>query len=133
MGALLTAGITGTAHRHFCWQLRRPDRLQKARQLRRGLVLWHRLQFLECTREGVRQAPHRPRLELLMHGLKVQIMDTPRQVLGKPGLLLDERLIDQKLCRGRGQLQGTPFLDLLLQRSEVPLHAVHADGQAVFE
>ncbi len=81
--------------------LRRTDRLQKARQLRRRLVLGYWLQLLECAGEGIRQAPHGSRPELLMHGLKVEIMHLPREVLGKPRLLLDERLVDQQLCRSR--------------------------------
>ena len=36
-----------------------------------------------------------------MHGLEVQIMHSPREVLGKPRLLLDERLVDQQFCRSR--------------------------------
>ena len=68
----------------FSMGLLRPDRLQKARQLRRRLVLRNWLQFLERAGEGVRQAPHGSRLELLMHGLKVQLVHPPRQVLRKP-------------------------------------------------
>jgi hypothetical protein len=44
-----------------------PDRLQKPRQLRCSLVLRNWLQLLESAGEGVRQAPHGPRLELLVH------------------------------------------------------------------
>src|SRR5664280_65249 len=91
----------GTAHRRCCWGLRRPNRLQKSRQFRRRLVLGNWLQLLEGTGEGVRQAPHGPRLEIVMHGLKVEIVDPPGQVLWKPRLLLDERLIDQQLGRSR--------------------------------
>ena len=107
--------------------------MQKARQLRSRFVLRYWFQFLERAGEGVRQAPHRSRLELLMHGLKVQLVHTPRQVLGKTQFVLDERLVDQQLCRSRRQLHRLPFLDLLLQRPEVPLHPVDADGQAVFQ
>src|SRR5271157_3254709 len=79
--------------------LRRPDRLQETRQLCCRLVLGYWLKFLERTGESVRQAPHGSRLEFLMHGLKVEIMHSPREVLGKPSLLLDERLVDQQFCR----------------------------------
>jgi hypothetical protein len=68
-----------------------------------------------------------------MHRHKVEIMHSPREVLGKPRLLLDEGLIDQQLGRRRGQLHRTPLVHLLLQRPEVPLHPIDADGQAVFE
>ena len=81
--------------------LRRMYGLQKGRQLRRRFVLWNWLQFLKRTGEGIREAPHSSRLELLMHGLKVQIMHSPRQVFGKPRILLDECLVDQQLCRSR--------------------------------
>src|SRR5271157_4640259 len=85
----------------FSVGLLRPNGLQKSRQLRRRFVLGNRLQFLERAGECVRQTPHGPRLEFLMHGLEVQIMHSPREVLGKPRLLLDERLVDQKLGRDR--------------------------------
>ena len=62
----------------FVWGLGRPDRLQKASQLRRRLILRNRLQFLECAGECVRQAPHGSRLEFLMHRLKVQLVHSSR-------------------------------------------------------
>ena len=68
-----------------------------------------------------------------MHWLKVEIVDPPGQVLGKPRLLFDECLVDQQLRRSRGQLQRLPFFDLLLQRPEVPLHPIDTNGQAVFQ
>ena len=68
-----------------------------------------------------------------MLGQKVQIMHSSREVLGKPRLLLDERLIDQQLGGGRGQLHRAPLVHLLLQRTKVPVHPVDPDGQAVFE
>src|ERR1035441_1574093 len=86
---------------HFRWELRRADGLQKSRQLRGRLVLRNWFQFFERTGEGVGQAPHGSRLELLMHRLEVQIMHSPREVFGKPSLLLDECLVDQQLCRSR--------------------------------
>src|ERR1035438_9169299 len=115
------------------WPLLRPDGLQKPRQLRHGLVLWNWLQFLERAGECVREAPQGSRLERLMHWLKVQLVHTPRQVLRKPQFVLDERLVDQQLCRSRRQLQRLPFFDLLLQRPEVSLHLIDADGQTVFD
>jgi len=51
-----------------------------------------------------------------MHGLKVQVVHSPRQVLRKPRFVLDERLVDQQLGRSHGQLQRSPLLNLLLQR-----------------
>ena len=124
-------GYAGTTNPGVSWGLHRPDRMQKSGQLRCCLVLRNRRQFLERAGEGIRQAPHRPGLELLMRGLKVQIMDPPCQVLGKACLFLDECLVDQQLRRSRGQLHRPPLLYLLLQRSEVPLHPVHPNGQAV--
>ena len=35
---------------------------------RRGFVLRDQLQLRECAGKGIGQAPHGPRLELLMHG-----------------------------------------------------------------
>src|SRR5215467_4732025 len=54
-------------------------------------------------------------------------------MLGESGLLLDERLVDQQLRRSRRQLLQPPRIDLLLQRAEVSLHAIYADGQAVLQ
>ena len=53
----------------FSVGLLRPNGLQKSRQLRRRFVLGNWLQLLERAGKGVREAPHGPRLELLMHGL----------------------------------------------------------------
>jgi hypothetical protein len=36
-------------------------------------------------------------------------------VFGKPGFILDECLVDEQLGRSRGQLHGSPFLNLLLR------------------
>jgi hypothetical protein len=67
------------------------------------------------------------------HRLKVQIVYPPSQMLRKPRLLLDERLVDQQLGSSRSQMHRTPLLHLLLQRPEVSLHPIDTDGQAVFE
>jgi hypothetical protein len=63
-----------------------------------------------------------------MHGLKVQIVHAPRQVLGKPESVLDECMVDQQLGSSRGQLDVSSFLNLLLQWHEVPLHPVDTNG-----
>src|SRR6516225_11275613 len=68
-----------------------------------------------------------------MHGSKVQVVYSSRQMLGKPCFLLNECLVDQQLGRSRGQLHGLPFLYLLLQRSKVSLHPIDTNGQAIFQ
>ena len=98
----MTKTEDGTALGLFSCGLRRLDCLQKPGQLRGGLVLRDRLQLLECTGEGVRQAPHGSRLKLFVHRLKVQVVDSSRQMLGKPGFFLNECLVDQQLGRSCG-------------------------------
>jgi len=68
-----------------------------------------------------------------MHGLKVQVVHSSRQVLGKPGFFLNECQVDEQLGCSRRQLHRSPFLYLLLQRTKVSLHPVDTDGQAVFQ
>jgi len=109
------------------------DRLQKAGQSRRGLVLRNWIQFLKRAGECVREAPHGSRLELLVHRLEIQVMDPSRQVLREALLTLDECLVDQQFGRSIGQLPRLPFLDLPLQRPEIPLHPINSDGKAVFQ
>jgi len=55
-----------------------------SRQPRRRFVLWNWIQLLKRTGECVREAPHGSRLELLMCGLKVQLVHAPRQCFGNP-------------------------------------------------
>ena len=81
--------------------------IAETRQLSRGLVLRDGLQILERAGEGIGQAPHGPWLELLMHGLKVQVMHSPCQVLGKARFLLDEGLVDEQLGRSRRTTAAT--------------------------
>ena len=106
---------------------------RKRTRKERSLVLRNWLQFLERAGLGVRQAPHGPRLELLLYRLKVQVMHSPRQVFGKPSLLLDERLVDQQFGGSCGQVHSPPLLDLVLQRPEVTLHPIQTNGQAVLQ
>ena len=68
-----------------------------------------------------------------MHGLKVQLVYPSRQMLGKPGLFLDECLVDQQLGRRAGQLHSSPLINLLFQRTKVPLDPVDTNGQAVLQ
>ena len=68
-----------------------------------------------------------------MHRLKVKVMDPPCQVLRKPCLFFYECLVDQQLGSSIRQLHRLPLLDLLLQRTEVPLHPVDPNGQAVLQ
>src|SRR5437016_5266500 len=68
-----------------------------------------------------------------MNGLEIQVMHSPRQVLRKALLILNECLVDQLFGRSIGQLRRLPFLDLPFQRPEVPLHSVNTDGEAVFQ
>ena len=117
----------------FCLRVTKADHLQKSRQLGRGLVLRNWLQLLERAGEGVRRAPHGPWLKLIVYRLKVQFMNSPRQMLGEPCFFRDECQVDEQPGSSCRQLHGSPFLYLLLQGTKVPLHAINTDDQAVFQ
>jgi len=63
--------------RPFADPSRQPGGLQEARELGRRLILRDRVQFLEGAREGVRQAPHGPGLEILELWMEVEVMNPP--------------------------------------------------------
>jgi hypothetical protein len=58
-------------------------------------------------------------------------MDSPRQVFRHIEFALDERLIDDHLCGDGAQFSLPPRFDLLLHRTEVPLHTIHSDGNRI--
>ena len=105
--------------------------LEKLSQFRRRFELRNSFQFLERGREGVRQAPNRPRPEFLVSWFEVQIVYGSGQVSGSLQLTLDERLVDNHLGSDVRQFTSLPDLNLLAHRFEVPLHPVHANRDAV--
>src|SRR5712692_6198581 len=107
--------------------------LQEWTQPCRGLELRDRIEFLEGAREGVREAPHRSRSELLDLWIEVQVMDSSSQVPGGVELTFDESPVDGEF---RGFVRETRFRpggDLLLHRLEIALHPIHSDRERVYE
>ena len=78
-------------------RLSRP--LQETRQLRRRPELRDRIELFERRREGVAQAPHRPRLKLFVLRRKIQIVDRPGQVLRHLQVGFNEGAVDDHLGR----------------------------------
>ena len=60
-------------------------------------------------------------------------MDPPGQVLRDLQFVLDERLVDDQLRHGRGQLPPLPLFNLALERFEIALDSVHADGKGILD
>lgn len=107
--------------------------LKKCSQLGCRPKLGNGLQFLEGRGERARQAPHGSRCELLVLRIEVVIVHDSSQVLGYLKFSLDERSIDDQLRALIGKARPFPCFDLLPHWLEVPLHAVHADGEDVDE
>jgi len=83
--------------------------------------------------ERIGQTPCRSRSELFDLRVEVLIVDTPGTMFrGVEFALYKDLLDDQFRCRVRKE-GSLPRLDLLPHRLEVPLHAVHADGEDVEE
>ena len=85
-----------TGHAEFPMDPRRSRRAVRQEMLHvwPSPELWHSFQFLEGRCERVREAPHRPRRELLMLGIEVAIMYDASQVPGYLKFSLDEGSID---------------------------------------
>ena len=107
--------------------------LQKFSQFGGRLKLWDRVQFLERRRERIRETPDRPRAELLVPWLEVQIVHSPREMFWRLEFALNERLVDRDLGGNVCQFELLPRLHLIPHRLEIPLHAIHADRDAIDE
>src|SRR5437660_8927570 len=101
--------------------------LKKLSELRCCPELRDGVHFLERRCEGIRQAPDRPRLELLILRLEVQVMHGTGKVFGSFEFALDERFVDDHLGRDVRQFTSLPGFDLLSHRLEVSLHPVDAN------
>src|SRR2546425_9334644 len=73
------------------------EAVQERPQFRRGLELRDGVEFLERRGEGVRQAPHRSRLEFLQRRIEIPIVDDSGQVFWHLQLAFDECLVDDQL------------------------------------
>ena len=104
---------------------------QKAAQLGRSLELRHRIELLESACEGIRQAPHGPRRKFRVLRLEIKPVDVGQQTSGRFQLAVDERRVEDQLCRLVGDLRLPPRLNLALQWLEVSLNPVHADRERV--
>src|SRR5207302_1137305 len=70
---------------------------EKRSELRRRPEKWHWFEFLECRSEGVREAPHGTRSELLMLRLKVVSMHNFHEVLRRIQSFFDKSSVDHEL------------------------------------
>ena len=68
-------------------------------QFRSCLELRDGIQFLERGREPVRETPDRSRPEVLVFGLEVDVIYSPRNMLGASSFPSNECLVDDHLCR----------------------------------
>jgi hypothetical protein len=60
-------------------------------------------------------------------------MYPPGQVLRDLQFVLDERLVDDQLRHRGGQLPPLPLFNLALERFEIALDSVHADGKRILD
>jgi hypothetical protein len=65
--------------------------------------------------------------------VEVQVLDSVGNMFRNFQFAFDECLVDDHLRRDIRQFTSLPRFDLLSHRLEVPLHAVHADCDAVDE
>src|SRR5207302_10939524 len=79
------------------------------------------------------QTPDRPRTEVLVLRLEVEIMNCTGQMLRSLQLALDERLVDDHLRRDVGQFTPLPSLHLLSDGFEVALHPINSNRDTVDE
>src|SRR3974377_1367591 len=65
--------------------------------------------------------------------VEVKIVHSPCQVPGNIQIPFDECPVDRQFGRRRGHLLRARTLDLLPLGLKVPLHAIHADRECIFE
>ena len=65
--------------------------------------------------------------------MEVEVMDPPGQVLRDLQFVLDERLLNDQLRHRGGQLPPLPLFNLALERFEIALDSVHADGKRILD
>ena len=111
----------------LCLERLREAGLKKLSELRCCPELRGGVQFLERRCEGIRQAPDRPRLELLILRLEIRIMHRAGKVLGSFQFAFDERLLDNDLGGDVRQFASLPRFHLLAHRLEVALHPINTD------
>ncbi len=101
--------------------------LEKRREFRGCLELRDRVEVLECTREGVGQAPQRSRSELLDARVEIRVVNAPDQVFRGIKLSFNECPVDDQFRCIIRQARPLPRVHLFPHRFEVPLHAVHSN------
>jgi len=106
---------------------------QERSQLRRCFELRNRLQFLEGRSEGVRQAPHRARLKILVLRIEVEVVNDTCEMLRRLQIAFDEGAVDDELRGRRRELLLSPLLRLSAHGLEVALHAVDANRQTILQ
>ncbi|SRR6266566_4012329 len=107
--------------------------LEKRFEFRGCLELRDWVEVLECTREGVGQAPQCSRSELLDPRVEILVVNAPGQVFWGVELAFHERLVDDQLGGIVRKARPLPRLDLFPYRLEVPLHTVYPNREDVHE
>jgi hypothetical protein len=69
--------------------------------------------------------------ELLILWLEVKVVYRPGKVFGSFQFAFHERLVDDYLCCDIREFTFLPCFDLSAHGSEVPLHPVDPDGDAI--
>src|SRR6202158_4066251 len=109
----------------------RVRQLQLTAQFRRRLELGNGVEFLECAGKRIRQAPHRPRRELLVLRLEVEPMDFGEKRPWHFQLAIDKSGIEDQLCPLVVDLGLAPFLHLASHWLKAPLNPLDADSKGV--
>jgi len=81
--------------------------------------------------EGVREGPHRARGEFRMRRLEIVLVNIAGEVTRNIEMVFDEYAVDDDPSLIISELAGTPGFDLLTERLEIALNAVHAERQRV--
>ena len=92
-----------------------------------------RLQSLKDGCEGVGEAPHSARLELLSLGLEVNAENSSSEMPWSSQLALDGPAANDRFDRyGRELLLASSF-HLLARWLAIPLHSIHSNREAVLK
>ncbi len=107
--------------------LRRQSK-QECSQFRRGFELGHWIYLLEGAGERIRQAPHRPRRELLVLRLEIEPVDFGEKSTWRFQLAIHERGIENQLRPFVGDLRLPPLFHLAPHRFKASLDPIDTNG-----
>ncbi len=101
---------------------------QKSSQFGCGFELGNGIQFLECAGERIRQAPHRPRRELLVLRLEIEPVHFGEKSTWRFQLAIHERGIENQLRPFVGDLRLPPLFHLASHRVKASLDPIDTNG-----